>query len=433
MSQPCTIDTCKRISRALCHCCQKNLCIIHLNEHNDLLNSQLNPLTDEINALSERLEILNAEHVLDNYHQELEQWRQECYKKIDHFVAEKRQELDHFVAQKLDKQKEEVIRMRSMLDKLIRDEEVTRQDIETLTSTIRQIENEIHKIEQSCFSIDIRPLLINESIVQIKEICAQQFDPSTLSLVYKTITSPPGSWFSLTSNGRLLLIHQEPNLCFVNAELTIIKQVLWPHDVISDICWSSTLDRFIVIVKDSIFLVDENTMSIESVETVEKRNWISCTCFKEQLFLSTEEWGSSIVEVNFSPRIAVIKEWKSPVTCTMDEYIGDMVYNNKRLAVVISNEVQKSIRMELRSCTMLDCLWSLPLDIVYLRGSFRCCSLTCNGWLVEDHIVGRLLHITADGNLKETIAYKEIPHCITLFGSNMLAIATEQGINFHKI
>jgi hypothetical protein len=117
----------------------------------------------------------------------------------------------------------------------------------------------------------------------------------------------------------------------------------------------------------------------------------------------------------------------------MVEYIDDIVYNNETLAVVISNKDQESIRMELRSCTMLDCIWSLPLDIVYIQERFRCCSLTCDDWLVADRNAGRLLHITADGNIKETIAYKEIPYYVTLFGSNMLVIATEKGINFHKI
>ena len=196
-------------------------------------------------------------------------------------------------------------------------------------------------------------------------------------LFTKQLRIPMEVAVQLASNGRLLLIHQKPNLCFVNTELTIVKQVLWSYDVIDDMCWSSTLDRFIVIVKDNIFLVDENTMSIESVQTVEKRRWLSCTCFNDQLFLSTNEWGSSIVEMSLSPSIAVIKEWKSPKTCTMDELIHDIVYNNGTLAVVIRNRVEKSIRMELRSSTTLDRLWSLTLDIVYDKDiAFRCCSLT---------------------------------------------------------
>ena len=102
----CAIVNCKRVSRALCHCCQQNLCIIHLNEHNDLLNSQLNPLTDEINTLGERLKTLNIQDIVGDCRQKLEQWRQDCHKKIDQFFEEKLQEIDLLVAKKLDGQRE---------------------------------------------------------------------------------------------------------------------------------------------------------------------------------------------------------------------------------------------------------------------------------------------------------------------------------------
>jgi hypothetical protein len=433
MSKPCAAIKCERTSRALCDCCEQNLCLQHLHEHNAVLVSKLNPLTDEINALGDRLNRLNIQQTLGEGRKKLEQWCSDCHQKIDHYFRQKYQELEQLIGTKKEKQQEYILQIQLKVDKLIRDQEATRQDIDILTSTVRNLEKEINKIEQTCFSIDTRPLLIRDSIVQIKEICAHEFDPSTLSLVYKTIPYPTGSWRSLASNDRLLMIHHAPNLCFVNAELIIIKQVLWPHNVIKGICWSSTLDRFIVIVKDNVFLVDENTMSIESVETVEKRNWFTCTCFNDQLFLSTHEWGSSIVEVNLSPRIAIIKEWKSPIACPMDEYIGDMVYNNKTLAVVISNKVNKSIRMELRSCTTLDCLWSLALDVPYKDLVFHCCSLDFNEWLVAASSAGCLLHITADGNIKETIAYKEIPYRVTLFSYNMIAASVKTGINFHKI
>jgi hypothetical protein len=269
--------------------------------------------------------------------------------------------------------------------------------------------------------------------VHVKEINAQEFNSVALSSIYKTIQYQTGSYRALASNDRLLLIHQKSNLCFLNSELTIVKQVLWPHDAINDMCWSSILSRFIVIVKGNIFLVDGNTMSIESVQTVEKRNWFSCTCFNDELFLSTNEWGSSIVEVSLLPTITIIKEWKSPITCTMDELIDAIVFNNETLAALIRNNVEKSMRMELRSCKTLDRLWSLALDIVFKDGGYRCCSLDGNEWLVADHSAGRLLHITADGKMKETITYKETPYRTTLFGSNMLVISTKTTLNIHKV
>jgi hypothetical protein len=150
--------------------------------------------------------------------------------------------------------------------------------------------------------------------------------------------------------------------------------------------------------------------------------------------LSTNELGSSIVEVSLSPSIAVIKEWISPKSCMMDELIHDIIYNNGTLAVMIRNTVQNSVHMELRSYTTLDRLWSLTLDIVPNALAFRCCSLICNEWIVVDHNAGRLLHISAHGEMKKAVEYTGIPYRATLFGSNMLAISKiNGGINFHKI
>jgi hypothetical protein len=405
-----------------------------LNEHNDLLNSQLNPLVDEINALSERLKTFNIQDIVGDCRWKLEQWRQDCYEKINHFFEQKSHELDRLVAEKLNRQRERTTHIRSKVAELIHDQEATQQDIDTLTSTIRQLEKEMNNIEQAHFQINTRPLLVDDSIIQFEDIYEHDFDLSALSPAYRTIVRPQGSCRALASNGRLLLIHQAPNLCFLNTELTKVKQVLWPYDAIGDMCWSSTLNRFIVISKKNVFLVDENTMSIESVQAITKQSWFSSTCFDDELFLSTDECGSSIVKLRLLPSITVVKEWKSPKTCTTDEWIDDIGYNNGALAVVIRNKIEQSIRMELRCCKTLDRLWSLLLDIKYDRDiPFRCCSLDCNGWLVADYNAGRLLHITRGGKMKQTITYKAIPLRIAKFTSNMLAISTKTGLCFHKI
>ncbi len=78
----------------------------------------------------------------------------------------------------------------------------------------------------------------------------------------------------------------------------------------------------------------------------------------------------------------------------MNEWIDDIVYTNGTLAIVIRNKFERSMRMELRSCKTLDCLWSVLLDVAYIKDlAFCCCSLNCNGWLVVDYNAERLLHI----------------------------------------
>jgi hypothetical protein len=216
----------------------------------------------------------------------------------------------------------------------------------------------------------------------------------------------------------------------LDTELRIVKQVVWSHDLIGKICWSSTLAKFIILANDEIFFVDENTMLIDKGSVAVKQRWLSCTCSNDQLFLSTNAWGSSIVETAILPSITVVREWKSPTTCTMDELIDDIVYSNGTLALVIANKVEKSMRIELRSSKTLDRLWSLLLDGVYdADRAFCCCSIDYDGWLVADPNAGRLLHVTTDGKMKRTIPYKAIPYNVTLFGSNILVLSTKRGIN----
>jgi hypothetical protein len=92
------------------------------------------------------------------------------------------------------------------------------------------------------------------------------------------------------------------------------------------------------------------------------------------------------------------------------------------------------MRIELRSSKTLVRLWSLLLDDVYNKDmTFRCCSIDYHGWLVADLSTGRLLHVTTDGKMKQTIPYKAIPYRVNLFGSKILVVSTKSGINFHKI
>ncbi|CAF2455461.1 unnamed protein product [Rotaria sp. Silwood2] len=104
MSQSCSIEKCTRTSHWLCDCCWDNLYLQHLNEHNELFISQLNPLIDEINMLENRLKSLNIQKTIGNSRQKLEERCQDCCKKIDCLFEQKCQELDQLVHEKVDQQ-----------------------------------------------------------------------------------------------------------------------------------------------------------------------------------------------------------------------------------------------------------------------------------------------------------------------------------------
>jgi hypothetical protein len=432
MSQQCAVTKCNRTSRGLCDCCQQNLCLQHLSEHNASLISQLNPLTDEINALGDRLKTLNIQKAVGGCHRKLEEWRMDCHRKIDHFFERKSKELDRLFDKKVKKQQKGIFRIRSKVAELIHEQETTRQDIDSLTSTIRQIESNMNKIEQMCFTITTRRLLIDGTLISIRETTESELDLSTLPPIYKKINCCAGNSM-IINNDRFLLMHRKPNLCFVDQGLNIVKEVLWPHEIIYDLCWSSALNRFIVIGERIVFLVDENTMTVENVSAIEERDWLSCTCSETFLFLSTNGFPSSIMKFRLLPSIELVKNWKSPHTCSRNEFIDNILYNNETLGVTIMNRSEKSFRMELRSIETLNCIWLLQFDTVCNQNiPFHCCLLTCDEWVLADYETNRLLHITKDGKLKRTIPYDGIPYCANLF-SNMLVVSTNGGVNFHKL
>jgi predicted ribosome quality control (RQC) complex YloA/Tae2 family protein len=205
MSQTCDITSCKRSSCALCHCCQKNVCLPHLKEHQDALISQLNPFVDQINALGDRLKAFNIENMIGDCRRKLEQWRVECHQKIDHFFEQKCQELDQSVAEQLNKQRKEIDRIQLQLAELIREEYSTRRDLDLLTSNIGNLEREMNKIEQTSFDGKMQSFEIDDNWIRIENSIRHQLDLSTLPAVYKTIQYTIGSNRALASNDRFFI------------------------------------------------------------------------------------------------------------------------------------------------------------------------------------------------------------------------------------
>ncbi|CAF3561489.1 unnamed protein product [Rotaria sp. Silwood1] len=432
MSQTlCTINKCKRISRALCHCCNQDLCLLHLKEHNDMVIAQLNPLTDEINTIDNQLMTIDIKESIGECRKKLEEWRNKYYKTIDNLFEQKYKEIEQIVINKIDKQKDEINLTRRTLTKLIQEEEASQQDVDLLKTEIHQLNENLNKIEHISFQINIQPLVIDDHIIQIQEKADLH---SVLSLPFKTIDFPGIKSPIIASNDRYLLFHQNLYLCLIDYDYKIIKKLPWYLERIQDICWSSTLDRFILIVEScGICFVHENTISLDNSNCLKKGKFHSCTCSNTSLFLSVDDYMSTIIEYRLLPSIEIIKQWKSPDTCIQDEYIDCIRYNNETLALVIQKFPEKLLKFELRSAKTLDRLWSVQVDID--SKPFQCgyCLFYDYYWLFINKNSSCILNITTDGKIKEKYDYSSKAYNATLFADKKLAILTESGINFHKL
>lgn len=435
MSQPCAIASCPRSSRALCHCCHQNLCLIHLNEHNDFLNNELVPLADRIDTLGTRLHTMNMQETIRNGRQKFERWRVESHQKIDQYFEQKCEELDRLVAEKLDEQQEEIQRLQTRTAELMRTQAATRDDIHQLQASVDQLQGAMTDVQETFLQIQTHPLMIDNQLISIRGINEPGYDLSSLSSVYKNIGVPKGSFGVLANNDHFLLIHQAPNLCLIDRELTICKQAPWRQGMIFDMCWSPSLNRFIIINDKDVFLLDQATMAIGAARTLERKKWFSCACSDRFLFLSSNRWSSTITKISLKLPNPFGEQWESPEICQRDEYIDSIAYQRKTLAMIIRNKTSETIRVELSSADTLQRISSILLEITWNPGQpFHCSSFIHGDWLVADYESGRLVHLGKEGKVKSRVPYNSIPQCVaTLFGSSMLAVSTKDGINFHNL
>ena len=435
MSSPCVIQTCKHISCALCFCCAKSLCIDHLKQHQNPSNSQLNYFVDEINTLTDQILVLDAD-ITDKSHQKLEKWRDDSYMMIDRYYEEKHQQLQQHYIERADKYRRDIDRIKEKANKLMHEEKATDEDISSLKTTINHIKYDIKQFEEKGIMVDIHALIIDKDLIQIQECTSNKIDISTLPPPIRKMDCLNVHMPLMASNNRYLLMDQYPNLCLFDKELIVIKQSPWVHDSITDMCWSSTLNSFVIVTEeDGAFRINEDMTLIESIQTIGKEEWLLCTCSGEALYLITDTPNPTIFQFNLLSSFNLVKQWNPPESCTEDEFINDIAYNNGALAFMIENTSNETMKIELRLSTTLDRLWSLPLDLPSIEGEwiYRVCLLKYDEWLVIDDKTSKLLHISKDGKLKVTEKYDPTPINAVLFGSDILAIRTTNCVNLYNV
>ncbi len=79
----------------------------------------------------------------------------------------------------------------------------------------------------------------------------------------------------------------------------IVNEIQFNLDGIHSICWSSTINRFIIITFKEILILEDKIMMLEQCPiSLSSIDWWRGTCSDDTLFLSSVEWGSSIHELD---------------------------------------------------------------------------------------------------------------------------------------
>lgn len=167
MPQHCVIYRCLRSSRALCKCCNRELCLQHFWQHNDLIVSQLNTLKKEVDEVESRFQFLDIPRSDTTFRQQMKQWRIDSYTIIDRYYEQKCQEYSRFVKDKVDLQRGDITRIKKRINDFIDTEYGNQQDIDIIKLSVKDLNGKIQKLEQTSFPITILPLVIDQNLIQI--------------------------------------------------------------------------------------------------------------------------------------------------------------------------------------------------------------------------------------------------------------------------
>lgn len=433
MPQSCSIPTCVSTSIGACLCCNRYLCRDHYVEHDYLLRSKLNNLTEQISKLSHQLERFDSQKFIDSFCLTLDKWRLDSYKIIDNFYNKKCEEIHQYINEILYKQEEEIHDLRLDLAKMINIQQTSDNNLKLLTSNMENLQEQINQIERISIKININPLIINENLIDINISNPIEFDLSKISSPYQIIDRQPLSSDAVTSNNQYLLLHQNSSLYLIDENLCIIQDKKWPYDWIKDMSWSQILNSFFILTTNNIYLVEQNSVSIKHIQTIQGKHWQSCTCSDTSLYLSKDSWNSSIEEFSLKPSIELIKQRERIESKNEKQRIDSMKYNNETLVLTINDRSKKEIFIELRSTTTFDRLWLYRLSTEYSERKMQCCLFSYNTWMIADWETSSLYHITNNGNLKKLIKYKHHIHYINLFGKNKFVISSNDSIHFHRL
>jgi hypothetical protein len=357
----------------------------------------------------------------------LDQWRDDAHRSIDEYHRRKAEEIHDYI------QKRKVVYNELLfeLNLLRADEDTDRfdnnDDLPWLKLRIRVIESNLRMIAQNFSKIHVKPLNIDDSLISI-----DKFNMESIRLKSSFVTYCEHSSSAVSSNQRHLLCHRHPNLAVFDRSFFPVQQCAWPHGWIRDMCWSSRLQRFIVLTADKFYAVDEQ-LEIEPVEDTTERSWFSCTCSNEILYITTHELSSSVYGFRVDSLSELAVHWRSPDTCDKHEGINDIKYSNGKLGIMIVNYREHSKRMTLKSCSNFETIWSHDLNAANGPRLFTCCPLNNDEWLCVDGQSQCIHHMSSDGQIQGRVRYTDVPYRANLFDYDGFVVSTETCLNFHRL
>ena len=165
---------------ALCPHCQLQLCLKHLNQHQELLRSEIYLLCHEIDDVR-----MNFDHLIYDptnqqaaLFQKLDQWYDDELNALRKLYLEKKYEMEilcsksrlEFAEYKQKKEKQLKENLTKQLAKVLKQKQIHIDDFNEMTSKLDYIQRGLHELQQFNIVIHLQPTNFNISVIKKRYI-----------------------------------------------------------------------------------------------------------------------------------------------------------------------------------------------------------------------------------------------------------------------
>ncbi|CAF1017970.1 unnamed protein product [Adineta ricciae] len=162
-TRPCAFRQCRQPCRALCLFCTQYLCREHFDNHDHSINAQIPTLVKQIKTLINQLD--DSLNPISSSLKCLNQWRINAHRTVDRFYEEKYRQYQQIIERKTDEQKRQFDKMEIKLSELIRQQQATDEEINSMQQLIENMKFNIRNMKN--LRLNINPLLIADNLVTI--------------------------------------------------------------------------------------------------------------------------------------------------------------------------------------------------------------------------------------------------------------------------
>ena len=168
--------SCTSFDYTLCPHCQLQLCLRHLNAHQEYLRSDCDRLSDHINCLRDSLDHLEFDpnNQRDHFLQQIDQWYQQRLQQLDEIYRTKKQQFHLFYAQarsefencKAEKERQFQFSLARQWLKVSRQKQIHIDDLTEMKYKLTSIERGLDELNQCLIDVSIDPVTMEIDVVK---------------------------------------------------------------------------------------------------------------------------------------------------------------------------------------------------------------------------------------------------------------------------